>query len=161
MFKKVCSVGIAILLFCTMFAGNVFADTNAVTGTADVYIGEEGSYSYYVNSTYKNANKNVPTISIDATQNFEAVDENGEMTGGHVGGYCFAAHKIGQIERFLQKKGLRIEDLQEIVFYTDSMNDLPLLEFVHSANGRVVATNPDPQLKEQAQKRGWSIVDIF
>lgn len=89
------------------------------------------------------------------------VDENGEMTGGHVGGYCFAAHKIGQIERFLQKKGLHIEDLQEIVFYTDSMNDLPLLEFVHSANGRVVATNPDPQLKEQAQKRGWSIVDIF
>lgn len=79
MFKKVCSVGIAILLFCTMFAGNVFADTNAVTGTADVYIGEEGSYSYYVNSTYKNANKNVPTINIDATQNFEAVDENGEV----------------------------------------------------------------------------------
>jgi phosphoserine phosphatase len=54
-----------------------------------------------------------------------------------------------------------MEDLQEIVFYTDSMNDLPLLEFVHSANGRVVATNPDPQLKEQAQKRGWSIVEIF
>ena len=88
-------------------------------------------------------------------------DENGEMTGRHVGGYCFSAHKITQIEGFLQKKGLRMEDLQEIVFYTDSMNDLPLLEFVHSANGRVVATNPDPQLKEQAQKRGWSIVEIF
>lgn len=88
-------------------------------------------------------------------------DENGEMTGRHVGGYCFSAYKITQIEGFLQKKGLRMEDLQEIVFYTDSMNDLPLLEFVHSANGRVVATNPDPQLKEQAQKRGWSIVEIF
>ena len=89
------------------------------------------------------------------------VDEDGEMTGRHVGGYCFSTHKITQIEGFLHKKGLRTEDLQEIVFYTDSMNDLPLLEFVHSANGRVVATNPDPQLKEQAQKRGWSIVEIF
>ena len=89
------------------------------------------------------------------------VDEDGEMTGHHVGGYCFSTHKITQIEGFLQKKGLCTEDLQEIVFYTDSMNDLPLLEFVHSANGRVVATNPDPQLKEQAQKRGWSIVEIF
>ena len=89
------------------------------------------------------------------------VDEDGEMTGHHVGGYCFSTHKITQIEGFLHKKGLRTEDLQEIVFYTDSMNDLPLLEFVHSANGRVVATNPDPQLKEQAQTRGWSIVEIF
>ena len=65
----------------------------------------------------------------------------------------------GELE--VKEIGTELEDLQEIVFYTDSMNDLPLLEFVHSAKGRVVATNPDPQLKEQAQKRGWSIVDIF
>ena len=89
------------------------------------------------------------------------VDEAGEMTGKHVGGYCFSAHKITQIEAFLEKMGVCVEDLEAFVFYTDSMNDLPLLEFVHSANGRVVATNPDPQLKEQAQKRGWSIVEIF
>ena len=89
------------------------------------------------------------------------VDETGQITGGHTGGYCFGAHKITQIEAFLEKKGVRAEDLEDFVFYTDSMNDLPLLEFVHSANGQVVATNPDPQLKEQAQKRGWSIIEIF
>lgn len=77
MFKKVCSIGLAILLCCTLFAGNVFADTNTVTGDTGEYVGEEGSYSYYLNKTYKNANKNVTAIEIDATQNYEAVDENG------------------------------------------------------------------------------------
>lgn len=88
-------------------------------------------------------------------------DPNGQMTGRHIGGYCFGAHKITQIENFLHEKCVRKEDLEDFVFYTDSMNDLPLLEFVHSAQGRVVATNPDPQLKEQAKQRGWSIIEIF
>lgn len=89
------------------------------------------------------------------------VDDAGQMTGGHRGGYCFGPHKITRIQEFLEQKGTRIDELEALVAYTDSMNDLPLLEFVHSAKGRVVATNPDPRLKEEAKKRGWSIVEIF
>ncbi len=78
MFKKVCSIGLAILMFCTLFAGNVFAAPNTGTGNTGTYVGEEGSYSYYLN-TYKKITKKVPTITVDATVDFEAVDENGNV----------------------------------------------------------------------------------
>jgi len=42
-------------------------------------------------------------------------------------------------------------------FYSDSMNDVPLLEKVD----RPVATNPDPRLRAMAQERGWRILDLF
>lgn len=89
------------------------------------------------------------------------IDFSGEMTGGHVGGYCFGLHKITRIREFLKQFGTTVDELDALIAYTDSINDLPLLEFVHSASGRVVATNPDPQLKELAQKRGWSIIQLF
>lgn len=76
MFKKVCSIGLAVLMICTMFAGNVFAAPNTVTGNTGTYVGEEGSYSYYLN-THKSVTKNVPTITIDATAEFVATDANG------------------------------------------------------------------------------------
>ena len=45
----------------------------------------------------------------------------------------------------------------ESTFYSDSMNDLPLLEKVDHP----VATNPDPRLRALAQERGWRILDLF
>lgn len=54
-----------------------------------------------------------------------------------------------------------MDDLEALVFYTDSITDLPLIEFVEKCHGHVVATNPDPRLKEQAEQRGWSVIEIF
>jgi phosphoserine phosphatase len=45
----------------------------------------------------------------------------------------------------------------ETTFYTDSMNDLSLLEKVTHP----VATNPDDQLRSLAAQRGWRILDLF
>jgi phosphoserine phosphatase len=42
-------------------------------------------------------------------------------------------------------------------FYSDSMNDLPLLENVDVP----VVTNGGPALKQIAQERGWRILDLF
>ena len=45
----------------------------------------------------------------------------------------------------------------DATFYSDSMNDLPLLEKVQHP----VATNPDPRLRQLAIQRGWRILDLF
>jgi len=45
----------------------------------------------------------------------------------------------------------------ETTFYSDSLNDLPLLERVQHP----VATNPDARLRTIALERGWRILDLF
>ncbi len=44
-----------------------------------------------------------------------------------------------------------------MTFYSDSTNDLPLLEKAHVP----VATNPGAGLRAIAQERGWRILDLF
>jgi phosphoserine phosphatase len=45
---------------------------------------------------------------------------------------------------------------KESFFYSDSVNDLPLLEYV----SHPIATNPDNQLRQIAEERGWDILDL-
>lgn len=89
------------------------------------------------------------------------VNDKGGFTGEHFGGYCYGAHKIDRLKEFCQVNGMALTDLAQCVAYTDSITDLPLLQFVESFHGHVVATNPDPQLKEQAQKSGWAVLKLF
>ena len=56
----------------------------------------------------------------------------------------------------LAERGLRWTDVDS-TFYSDSMNDVPLLEKVDHP----VATNPDPRLRALASQRGWRILDLF
>lgn len=63
---------------------------------------------------------------------------------------CFGAHKVGLAEGFASDHGV---DLPQSIFYTDSYNDLPMLERV----GEGVAVNADARLLRQAKKRGWRI----
>ena len=48
------------------------------------------------------------------------------------------------------------QDLEGASFYSDSLNDLPLLEKV----SRPVAVDPDPRLRAEAEKRGWPIISL-
>ena len=48
-------------------------------------------------------------------------------------------------------------DRIDATFYSDSMNDVPLLERVDHP----VATNPDARLRALAGQRGWRILDLF
>ena len=86
---------------------------------------------------------------------------SGEFNGEFFGGFCYGEHKIERLKEFCEKHAMPLEDLSDSVVYTDSITDLPLLQFVESFHGHVVATNPDPQLKEQAQKSGWAVLKLF
>jgi phosphoserine phosphatase len=52
--------------------------------------------------------------------------------------------------------GRRLEDFTDSHFYSDSHNDLPLLERVR----RPVAVDPDPQLAAEAARRGWPVISL-
>jgi phosphoserine phosphatase len=60
------------------------------------------------------------------------------------------------VQQWLEAQGLSLQDV-EATFYSDSMNDLPLLEQVQHP----VVTNGSPALKQIALARGWRILDLF
>ncbi|MCJ0764196.1 HAD family hydrolase [Variovorax terrae] len=64
--------------------------------------------------------------------------------------------KVARVEQWLAARGLGWRDV-ESTFYTDSINDLALMEKVDHP----VATNPDDRLRAVAAGRGWRILDLF
>ncbi len=64
--------------------------------------------------------------------------------------------KVVRMEQWLSARKLGWADV-EATFYTDSINDLALMEKV----AHPVATNPDARLREIAQTRGWRILDLW
>jgi len=72
-------------------------------------------------------------------------------TGRFEGGPIFNLQKRDQVLRFIESSGRRPE---ECSFYSDSINDLPLLESV----GTPVAVNPDRKLADEASRRSWEIL---
>ena len=64
--------------------------------------------------------------------------------------------KVRRMEQWLAERRLSWGDV-ESTFYSDSMNDVPLLEKVNHP----VATNPDARLRALAHERGWRILDLF
>jgi HAD superfamily hydrolase (TIGR01490 family) len=78
------------------------------------------------------------------------VDEAGAFTGRGVDPLCYGEGKVVRAERLAAAHGFALEDA---VFYTDSLTDLPLLLRV----GERVIVNPDPRLRRVARKRGWRI----
>jgi HAD superfamily hydrolase (TIGR01490 family) len=84
----------------------------------------------------------------------ERVD--GRFTGRVLGAPCFREGKILRLEQWLAALGRRFEQFAESTFYSDSHNDLPLLERV----SRPVAVDPDPQLSAEAERRGWTVMSL-
>jgi HAD superfamily hydrolase (TIGR01490 family) len=90
-------------------------------------------------------------IAIDLVRNAE-----GEFTGDILGTPSFREGKVLRVEAWLTARHLGWQDV-ESTFYSDSMNDLPLLEKATHP----VATNPDERLRQLATQRGWRILDLF
>lgn len=80
----------------------------------------------------------------------------GAITGDIVGHSNLQAGKVRNFEQWLAAHGWRWDDVH-ITFYSDSVNDLPLLEKAHEP----VATNPDVRLRQMARERNWRILDLF
>ncbi len=81
---------------------------------------------------------------------------DGEFTGGVMGTPSFREGKITRLEQWLEQRSLRLADFSACYFYSDSRNDLPLLEIV----SHPVAVDPDPLLAEVAKKRGWPVLSL-
>ena len=85
-----------------------------------------------------------------------APGSSGWITGEIKGVPSFREGKIIRVEQWLASRQLKWTDV-ESTFYTDSINDLSLLEQVTHP----VATNPDEPLRSIALERGWRILELF
>ena len=75
---------------------------------------------------------------------------DGKYTGKVAGTPCFQEGKITRLKQWLENTS---HDLENSTFYSDSHNDLALLEIVTTP----IAVDPDEQLKTTALERGWKI----
>jgi len=90
--------------------------------------------------------------TIIATE-LELIDDR--FTGKVAGIPNFQAGKVRNLDFWLAEQAGQ-QGLDNSVFYSDSFNDLPLMELVT----RAVAVDPDETLRRIAQERGWEIISL-
>lgn len=83
--------------------------------------------------------------------------ETGNFSGKVSGIPNFREGKITRVENWLASKNLNWDSFNDSYFYSDSINDLPLMEKVKQP----IPTNPDERLRQQAIERAWPILELF
>ena len=83
--------------------------------------------------------------------------ETGNFSGKVTGVPNFKEGKVTRVENWLAGKNLNWQNLRDSYFYSDSINDLPLMEKVKNP----IPTNPDDRLRQEAVKRSWPILELF
>ncbi|HNV01688.1 MAG TPA: HAD family hydrolase [Vicinamibacterales bacterium] len=81
---------------------------------------------------------------------------DGRFTGRTVGTPSFREGKVVRLKEWLASRGERLEDYAESWFYSDSINDVPLMSLVTHP----VAVHPDEPLRAHALERGWPIIRL-
>lgn len=84
-------------------------------------------------------------------------DAEGQVTGRIAGVPTFREGKVERMKQWLDGMDRELNDFERVFCYSDSPNDLPLLELATDP----VATNPSADLRVAAQQRGWRILDLF
>jgi len=82
---------------------------------------------------------------------------DGAPTGRIDGVPAFREGKVARVGQWLAASGAGWSDFARISVYSDSLNDLALLEQATDP----VATNPSPELEAVARERGWRILTLF
>ena len=82
--------------------------------------------------------------------------ENGAFSGGPRGTPAFQAGKITRVESWLESMGLWWGSFDNSCFYSDSHNDLPLMQKVKMP----IAVDPDDKLRAHASQMGWKIITL-
>lgn len=95
----------------------------------------------------------VERLGIETLLATECEQVDGRYTGRTTGVPCFREGKVTRLKLWLEESGLSLEDSY---FYSDSLNDLPLLEQVANP----VAVDPDPKLRAEAEQRGWPVITL-
>jgi HAD superfamily hydrolase (TIGR01490 family) len=86
----------------------------------------------------------------------EIEEADGRFTGRPRGTPCFREGKIERLNAWLAAQGLDLGSFSASWFYSDSLNDLPLMERVT----RPVAVDPDDTLRSTAEARGWDVISL-
>ena len=86
----------------------------------------------------------------------EPEEVGGEFTGRVQGVASFREGKVERLKSWMAEHGIEWEMLTETWFYSDSLNDLPLLSIV----SHPVAVDPDETLKEHALKQDWRVISL-
>ena len=81
---------------------------------------------------------------------------DGRYTGMSIGVPSFREGKVTRVQQWLAGMNKSLADFDKSFFYSDSLNDLPLLELVTHP----VAVNPDATLRAHAEARGWPIISL-
>jgi HAD superfamily hydrolase (TIGR01490 family) len=86
----------------------------------------------------------------------EPAHEDGEFTGQVTGSPCFREGKVARLEQWLAARSQPLGSFARSWFYSDSLNDLPLLMRVTDP----VAVDPDETLRAHAERQGWPIISL-
>jgi HAD superfamily hydrolase (TIGR01490 family) len=92
-------------------------------------------------------------LGVDTLLATECEMIDGRYTGRTTDVPCFKEGKVTRLNRWLEETGLNLNDSY---FYSDSINDLPLLEQVTHP----FAVDPDPTLRAEAEQRGWPVISL-
>jgi HAD superfamily hydrolase (TIGR01490 family) len=86
----------------------------------------------------------------------EPEQQDGEFTGNVTDIACFREGKVQRLEAWLESQGRAMQSFEQSWFYSDSLNDLPLLTRVTHP----VAVDPDDTLRAHAQMHGWPVISL-
>jgi HAD superfamily hydrolase (TIGR01490 family) len=86
----------------------------------------------------------------------EPEEKDGEFTGCVAGVPCFREGKITRLENWFAQRGWEWDSFADSFFYSDSLNDLPLLAKVNNP----IAVDPDATLRKHAEQHGWRILTL-
>jgi len=92
-------------------------------------------------------------LGVDDLLASEAEIVDGRYTGKPSGSPCYHTGKVTRLQSWLKNRHFKMEDAW---FYSDSHNDIPLLEAV----GHPVAVDADETLRAHAEKNGWPIISL-
>lgn len=81
---------------------------------------------------------------------------DGRFTGDVIGVPCMREGKVERLEAWLTSRRLSLSSFHESWFYSDSINDVPLLERVTHP----VAVDPDVRLEKTARARRWRVITL-
>lgn len=114
----------------------------------------QGDYLLIITATNSFVTHPIATrLGVDDILASDAEIVDGRYTGKGTGTPCFQGGKVIRLHEWLKEKNYNLEDAY---FYSDSINDLPLLEQVPNP----VAVDPDERLEKIALERGWLVMSL-
>lgn len=115
---------------------------------------EQGDYLLIITATNRFVTAPIAEeFGVDDMLATEPAMENGRFTGKVSGVPCFQQGKVVRLEKWLATTGMNLEGSW---FYSDSRNDLPLLELV----AHPVAVDADETLSDHASLKGWPQISL-